>query len=216
MSTTPTVIILAEPPPEDPMRPRAETGGAMAAFSTLDTLLRRVLSADLPMLLVAPPDQADAALTLLPQDDILMVSPPPLLQPRGDWLVRSMASGIMARSLSPGWIILPADMPMLQASTLQTLAHGLSNGLTQGPIAYPCHRHLRGHPAAFSAELYSELVRLGSEHDLRRLAARYPAIDVDVDDPGIHLSLGSQAGLDQWRAQLTGPLHSLRGLRPIN
>lgn len=212
MSPTPTVIILAEPLSEDQLRTRADTSGPMAAFSTLDTLLRRVLSADLPMLLVAPPEQADAALTLLPQDDILMVSPPALMQSRGDWLVRGMAAGIMARSLSPGWIILPADMPMLQARTLQALAHSV----TQGTMAYPCHRHLRGHPVAFSGELYSELVRLGSEHDLRRLAARYPAIDVDVDDPGVHLSLDSQAGLDQWRAQLTGPHHHLRGLRPIN
>ncbi|HET6788792.1 MAG TPA: NTP transferase domain-containing protein [Aquabacterium sp.] len=212
MSTTPTVIILAEPLSEDQLRTRADTSGPMAAFSTLDTLLRRVLNADLPMLLVAPPEQADAALTLLPQDDILTLSPPTLLQSRGDWLVRGMAAGIMARSLSPGWIILPADMPMLQARTLQALAQGLS----QGPMAYPCHRHLRGHPVAFAGELYSELVRLNSEHDLRRLAARYPAVDVDVDDPGIHLSLESQAGLDQWRAQLAGPHHSLRGQRPIN
>jgi molybdenum cofactor cytidylyltransferase len=58
---------------------------------------------------------------------------------------------------------------------------------------------------AFSAELYSELVRLGSEQDLRRLAARYPSVDIEVDDPGVHLAFTAQAGLSQLRAQLTGP-----------
>lgn len=211
MSTAPTVIILAEPMTEQ-QRASVDAGGPMAAFNTLDSTLRRVLASGLPMLLVAPPDQASAALSLLPQDDILVAAPPPTLQPRGDWLVQSMAGGIMARAPSPGWIVLPADMPMLQIQTLQSLAQGMG----QSPIAYPCYRHMRGHPVTFSSELYSELIRLNCEHDLRRLAARYPAADIDVDDPGVHMTMDSQTGLNQWRAQLTGPKLGLGLSRPIN
>ena len=200
MNTKPTVIVLAEPP-SDAARVPHDTDGAMSTFNALDTTLRRVLASGLPMLLVAPADQAAAAVDLVPSKDILVVPSPPTLQPRADWLVGCMAVAVMTRPQASGWLLLPADMPMLQCETLLTLADSLPR---QGPIVFPCHRHRRGHPVAFSAELYSELVRLGSEQDLRRLAARYPSVDLEVDDPGIHLALEARAGLSQLRAQLTG------------
>jgi molybdenum cofactor cytidylyltransferase len=57
-----------------------------------------------------------------------------------------------------------------------------------------------------SSELFSELVRMEHEQDLRRLAARYPSVDVEVADPGVHMAMEAQADLNQLRAQLTGPL----------
>ncbi len=201
MLTKPTVLILAAPQPEQ-ARARADIGGALGALSALDTTLRRVLSSGMPLLLIAPDDQAHAALSLLPHHDVLAVPPPRPGQAHSDWLVRNISSGVMHRPQSPGWLLLPADMPMLQAGTLQALASGLG----RGPLAYPCYRHRRGHPIAVSAELYSELVRMESEQDLRRLAARYPSVDVDVDDPGVHMATDAHADLNQLRAQLTGPL----------
>lgn len=203
MLTKPTVLILAAPQPEQ-ARARADVVGALGALSALDTTLRRVLSSGMPLLLIAPDDQAHAALNLLPHQDVLAVPAPRPGQAHSDWLVRNIASGVMHRSQSPGWLLLPADMPMLQAGTLQALASGLG----RGPLAYPCYRHRRGHPMAVSAELYSELVRMDSEQDLRRLAARYPSVDVDVDDPGVHMATDAHADLNQLRAQLTGPLLS--------
>lgn len=205
---SPTVLILAEPQPEQ-VRARRDGASPMAAFSALDTTLRRVLASGLPLLLVAPEDQADAARTLLPNNDILSMPPPPDARESSNWLIHGIAAGVMARPHAPGWLLLPADMPMLQAETLVALAQGLRNG----PLVYPCHRHVRGHPLAVSGELYSELIRLECEQDLRRLAARYPSVDVDVQDPGIHMTLEAQAGLNQLRAQLTGPLSQSRLLR---
>lgn len=209
MSTWPTVLILSAPQPEQ-ARTRPDLASPMAALSSLDTTLRRVLSSGMPLLLIAPDEQAHAALSLLPHQEVLAVPSPRPGQSHSDWLVRNIASGVVHRPQSPGWLLLPADMPMLQTSTLKTVA----TGLQQGPIAYPCHRHRRGHPIAVSSELFSELVRMECEHDLRRLAARYPAVDVDVDDPGIHMATEAQAGLNQLRAQLTGPLLPGSGLRP--
>ena len=201
MSSQPTVIILAEPDAE----PARSSGGAampLGPFDTLGTLLRKVVSAEWPVLLVAPPGPAQAALSLLPQKDILVAPEPPALHPPGDWLVRAMAAGVMARSLSPGWVIVPGDMPMLQVDTL----HVLARNLVRAPILYPSHRHVRGQPVALASELYSELIRLDSEADLRRLTARYPAQDIEVDDPGIHMGSTTLGALDQWRAQVGGPL----------
>lgn len=57
----------------------------------------------------------------------------------------------------------------------------------------------------FSAELFSELIRLGNERDLTRLTARYPAAAVNVDDPSILMPQCRQgSALDQLRVQLMG------------
>lgn len=200
MTTKPTVLILAASQPEQ-ARARTDLSGPLASLSALDTTLRRVLTSGMPLLLIAPDDQAHAALALLPHQDVLAVPTPRLGQSHSDWLVRNIASGVMHRPQSAGWLLLPADMPMLQATTLQALAQGLG----QGPIAYPTYRHRRGHPIAVSSELFSELVRMECEQDLRRLAARYPSVDIEVDDPGVHMTMEAQADLNQLRAQLTGP-----------
>jgi molybdenum cofactor cytidylyltransferase len=200
MNPLPTVIVMTAPL-GDQARTPASLGGAMANFSTLDTTLRRVISSGLPMLLVAPEEQVEEAIKLVPRRDILISGEAPPTQNKGDWLVSCLASAVMTRSHADGWIVLPADMPMLQATTL----HELANKLTQAPIVFPTYRHVRGHPVAFAAELYSELVRMDSEHSLRRLAARYPSAEVEVDDPGVLMTLQPQSALTQLRAQLGGP-----------
>ena len=47
----------------------------------------------------------------------------------------------------------------------------------------------------FGAELYSELVVLDSDEGARRIAARYPALGVEVDDPGVLLDVDTPADL---------------------
>jgi len=109
-----------------------------------------------------------------------------------------VAAGVEASPQAPGWLLLPADMPMLQIETLRAVA----NAVAQYTVVFPQYRHRRGHPVGFSAELFSELIRLDSERDLGRLTARYPAMGVDVDDPGVLMAHDAQSGLEQLRAQL--------------
>ena len=52
----------------------------------------------------------------------------------------------------------------------------------------------------FAAELYSELMMLSGDEGARRIVARYPAIGVDVDDPGVLLDLATEADLAAMRA----------------
>ena len=49
---------------------------------------------------------------------------------------------------------------------------------------------------AFSAELYSELAALSGDEGARRLIARYPAMGVELDDPGVLVDVDTQADLD--------------------
>lgn len=199
MNASPTVIILADP--QTTATPSFSGDGSMASFSVLDTALRRVLAAHLPMVLVAPPAAAEAAARLLPGQDVLACQGPRDDQSHSDWLACCVAMAVLHRPESSGWLLLPADMPMLQSQTLVEV----TRSLTKAPIVYPCHRHMRGHPLGLSSELYADLVRVTCEQDLRRITARYPCFEVDVNDPGVLLTMDAHAGMNHLRASLTDP-----------
>lgn len=93
----------------------------------------------------------------------------------------SIAAGVTSSLDAPGWLILPADMPLVRAETLRRVAECLG----EQPVVYPQHLGRRGHPVGFSAELISELTQLQGDEGARRLVARYPSRAVDVDDPGV-------------------------------
>ncbi|HEY9067279.1 MAG TPA: nucleotidyltransferase family protein [Burkholderiaceae bacterium] len=104
----------------------------------------------------------------------------------------SIAAGVGARPDAHGWLILPGDMPLVRPSSMLAVARQLE----QHPIAYAQHRGRRGHPVAFSAELYSELAALSGDEGARRLIARYPAVGVELDDAGVLVDVDTQADLD--------------------
>jgi molybdenum cofactor cytidylyltransferase len=93
----------------------------------------------------------------------------------------SIAAGVAATGDAQGWLIVPADMPLLQTSTLLAVARALEHD----PIAYAQYDGQRGHPLGFSAELFSELTALQGDEGARKLLARFPALAVDVNDPGV-------------------------------
>lgn len=205
MNHQPTLIILAEPtlsgaggPDADKQTPT--NGQALGLFSVMDSTVRRGLASGLPMVVVAPPDMARQARMLLPGNDVVDLPDMPSPRSRADRLARAVAAGVEASANAPGWLLLPADMPMLQVDTLRAVA----NAVALYTVVFPQYRHRRGHPVGFSAELFSELIRLDSERDLARLTARYPAMGVDVDDPGVLMAQDAQSGLAQLRVQLHG------------
>lgn len=206
MNKQPTLIILAEPAVASttgqarPGPGQSAGGQALGLFSVMDSTVRRGLASGLPMVVVAPPDMARQARTLLPGNDVIELadmSPP---YSRADRLARAVAAGVEASANAPGWLLLPADMPMLQVDTLRAVA----SAVAQYTVVFPQYRHRRGHPVGFSSELFSELIRLDSERDLARLTARYPAMGVDVDDPGVLMAHDAQSGLAQLRVHLQG------------
>jgi molybdenum cofactor cytidylyltransferase len=109
----------------------------------------------------------------------------------------SIAAGVGARPNASGWLVLPGDMPLVQATTLQAVARSLG----QHPVVYAQHRGRRGHPVGFAAELYTELVRLTGDEGARRLLARYPSQGLEVDDPGVLVDVDTQADLESAQRQ---------------
>ena len=108
----------------------------------------------------------------------------------------SIAAGVAARPQAPGWLVLPADMPLVRPSSLRAVAAAIE----QHPVAYAQHHGRRGHPVGFAAELYSELAQLSGDEGARRVIARYPSFGVELDDPGVLQDVDTRADLDTLRA----------------
>ena len=91
-------------------------------------------------------------------------------------------------------------MPLIQPETLNRVAEALPGHA----CVVPYHGGRRGHPVAFSAELYSELMALSGDEGARRLLLRYPAREIDVDDAGILMDIDTQQDLQLARQRAAG------------
>ncbi len=166
------------------------------ASTVLETTLESVVASGLPLVLVTTAPLVALAQQVIAARDIVLL--PPVGSYTGEPLGMgyTIASGVAARSQSRGWLVLPADMPLLRPGTLRKVAQSMS----LYPVVYPQHRGRRGHPVGFSPELYTELISLTGDEGARRLVARYPAHGVDVDDPGVLVDIDTRRDLEAARA----------------
>jgi molybdenum cofactor cytidylyltransferase len=199
MSPLPTVIVLAAGLGSrfagtghklEQMLADEDNGIAAAVMSHT---LRHALASGLPVLVVTTSELAPLAHQDVAARDVLVV--PKAAPMRGRGMGDSIAAGVAARSGAPGWLLLPADMPRVKPSTLQAVA----NALSAHSVAFAQHQGRRGHPVAFSAELYSELIGLTGDEGARRLVARYPSFAVEVNDPGVLIDIDTSEDLNVQR-----------------
>lgn len=96
----------------------------------------------------------------------------------------SLAAGIAATHSADAWLIMLADMPYIQESTLRRLADLLDGGVE---LIAPFYKGQRGHPVGFAAKFGPELLALRDDAGAREILSRHAAslTSLDVDDPGI-------------------------------
>lgn len=179
MQTSPTVIVV------DTSQNRGDARRTVAPstlsdwlFDSLLTQVHRAGETGLPIALVASSHTLRAiqghvgsmCITLAPHD-----------QPPQEGLAGALRIGVQACSTSPGWILLPSDVPMLNPSTLTDL----STLLAQHPVSYVTHRGGVNLPMGFAPELFSELMRIHTNRELMRLANRYPSRALEVPEPDL-------------------------------
>ena len=177
MQSLPSVVVLAAGKGSRFRGSAHKLKQRLGVSDVLGTTLRNAIESRLPVVVVTTGALAADAARLIASRDIVVL-------PDGDTdfgMGHSIALGVVARADSPGWLILPADMPLVRPATLLAVAAALS----QHPVAYAQHNGRRGHPVGFAAELYSELMLLSGDIGANRVVARYPALGVDVDDPGV-------------------------------
>lgn len=160
--------------------------------TVLGTTVRNAVQSQLPVVVVTVASLASVAAAHLARRDIVVIDDDEAASGMG----HSIALGVAERSGAPGWLILPADMPLVQPGTLLAVATALEDHA----VAYAQHRGRRGHPVGFASELYSELVLLKGDEGARRIVARYPAYPVEVNDPGVLVDIDTPADLDAARS----------------
>ena len=155
--------------------------------TVLGATLRHAIESQLPVVVVTTAALAPLVGSLLATRDILVLSAGEAARGMG----YSIAAGVAERSGASGWLVLPADMPLVKPGSLLAVA----SALEQHPVVFAQHRGRRGHPVGFAAELYSELILLDGDEGARRLVARYPAHGEELDDPGVLLDVDTPADL---------------------
>jgi molybdenum cofactor cytidylyltransferase len=201
MLSRPTVVVLAAGKGSRFKGSAHKLEQSLGDLSVLGSTLRSAIESHLPVVVVVTQALAAGASRIVAARDVVVV--PQALAALG--MGHSIAAGIAARADAPGWLLLPGDMPMVKPATLLAVAAALE----QHPVAYAQYQGRRGHPVGFAAELYSELMMLSGDEGARRIIARYPAVGVDVDDPGVLLDLDTEADLVAMRA-----LHEATRARP--
>jgi molybdenum cofactor cytidylyltransferase len=167
---------------------------ALGESTVMGTTLGHVLESGLPLVVVTTEALADEASTIVARRDVVAISDADAARGMG----HSIAAGVQARSQAPGWLVLPADMPMVGAPVLQAVA----GALARHAVVFAQHHGRRGHPVGFSSGMYSELLSLAGDEGARRLLARYPAVGVETEDPGVLFDIDTEADLAAARAMM--------------
>ncbi len=158
--------------------------------------LRNAIATRLPVVVVTTPALAPAAHRLIAARDVVTLSDRDAQgRPQPIGMGHSIVAGVGAAGDAEGWLILPADMPLVQPATILAVAEGLE----RFPVCYAQHRGIQGHPVGFGTELFSELMALRGDEGARRIVARYAAQPIPVDDPGVHIDVDTEADLARLR-----------------
>ncbi len=167
-----------------------------ASTTVLGSTLTAVRRSGLPFVVVTIPALLAVVSAEAAARDIVLVLEGDIEAPLSFGMGHSIAVGVSSRPQAPGWLVLPGDMPLVQAVSLRAVAHALG----EHRVAHAQHRGRRGHPVGFRAELYAELAALRGDEGARCVVARHAAHGVDVDDAGVLLDLDTADDLAALRA----------------
>ena len=101
-----------------------------------------------------------------------------------DGMGDTIAAAVRATPEAAGWLVLPGDLPLVQAATLRAVAHALA----QHAVVVPMFKGTRGHPVGFSAACRDALLGLKGNQGAASVVNAHAAINsvayVDVADEG--------------------------------
>jgi molybdenum cofactor cytidylyltransferase len=117
----------------------------------------------------------------------------------------SIAAAVGKTPDAAGWLVLPADLPLIQPATLLQVAEALQ---TQ-PVVLPCYAGAhgkneaqRGHPVGFSTACRQDLLDLSGNKGASLVIIAYAAIKLIVKDVGIVTDIDTMEDLARAEAVL--------------
>ncbi len=195
MTSRPAVIVLGAGRGSRFLGPEHKLAQGLGATTVLGATLRNAIASHLQVVVVTTLEFAELARRHVAARDVIVLPEVGSVGPAALGMGYSISAGVGARPQASGWLILPADMPLVLPTTMQAVARQLA----LHPVAYAQYKGRRGHPVGFSAELFSELVALDGDEGARRLVARYPAFGVELLDPGVLADVDTLADLESVR-----------------
>jgi len=172
-------------------------GGANGTDTLLARTLRHAIATQLPVIVVTSSVLAPSVHRFIAARDVVTLPEhDDQGRPHPIGMGHSIVAGVSAAGDAEGWLILPADMPLVQPATILAVAQGLE----RFPVCYAQYRGIQGHPVGFGTELYSELMALQGDEGARRIVARYAAQPIAVDDPGVHVDVDTAEDLARLRS----------------
>ncbi|MEO6278102.1 nucleotidyltransferase family protein [Roseateles sp.] len=166
--------------------------GTNGADTLLARTLRHAIATQLPVVVVTTSALAPSVHRFIAARDVVTLSDHDFEgRPHPIGMGHSIVAGVSAAGDADGWLILPADMPLVQPATILAVAAGLE----RYPVCYAQYRGIQGHPVGFGMELYTELMSLQGDEGARRIVARYAAQPITVDDPGVHIDVDTAEDL---------------------
>jgi molybdenum cofactor cytidylyltransferase len=105
----------------------------------------------------------------------------------------AIAAAVRACLGAASWLILPADLPLLQAQTIRQVAQAPANLAVVRPI----YRGRPGHPVRFSRLCAEALLALSGNHGAAAVVRAYGLTELSVDDPGCVTDVDTQQDLQQ-------------------
>lgn len=98
----------------------------------------------------------------------------------------SIATAVGRTADAKGWLILPGDLPLVQPSTLRTVAAALAQGGCT--VVVPTYQGERGHPVGFGTACRAALLGLSGDQGAASVVREQAALGrvqlLEVDDPG--------------------------------
>lgn len=125
----------------------------------------------------------------------------------GDSIAAAVRATWPSSAQTSGWLILPADLPLIQSDTLRAVAAALT-----GPdVVVPVYLGQRGHPVGFSARCGPALLGLKGNKGAAAVVHAYNAIELIVNDAGCVTDIDTVADLAAADRALTPRINGYDG-----
>lgn len=109
----------------------------------------------------------------------------------------SIAAAVRATSASPGWLILPADLPLISVDTLMRVAQALTQGQRRYDIVFPQCDGQRGHPVGFSMACRADLLNFKGNMGAASIIHARTAMKIIVKDVGCVMDIDTLQDLQR-------------------
>src|SRR6185369_3551817 len=93
----------------------------------------------------------------------------------------SIAAGVRATAAACGWLVLPADLPLVRPESLRAVAQALQHA----SIVLPFHQGMRGHPVGFGAVHGPALMALTGAEGAASIVRAAQPLKLELADEGV-------------------------------